>query len=617
MLQTMRHLAQSWAFKGLMLLLMVSFGIWGIGDIFKGNPMQRTVAKVGRLSISVQSLNREFEISLSEARRSLGPELTDKQARQLGILDQSLNALVEQAAVDQDIKRLGIDVDNQAVLAQLQAMPEFRTKDGSLDKDKLRQMLDRMNKSEADFFTSSRQDLARHQLVDAVDGNNKIPATIVDALYRARAQKHVFDIITLKNDSMGDIPAPSDKDLHDFYDQNAAKYAAPEYRAITIARLSTDDVAKDITITDDQLKKEYDVRAHASQSQVLQVVVQDEAKAKELSDAAKKSGNLPAAAKAMGLEAVAVDPSDIKTTLPALATAVGALKDGQVSEPVKTGLGWHVAQIGKMDFAGSKDELRENMKRDQAIDTATKLVNQLDDQLAAGHQLEDIADEMRLRLIKIPALDANGKTPEEKDPAELPDRADVLKTAFEQNSGDVSPIIDDHNGNYVVVRTDQITPSAPIPFDKIKDRIANDWKAAEQAKRAVAEADKIVKGLQSGKTAESFAGQNGIEVRSSKPISMLGDNDPSLPQAIVPQIMKMKKGEAIAMPLQDRQVVLRLAELIDADPATDANGRNKISGELATRTTREFTDEYLKYLRVLFPVEINESVLDSLRQQGG
>src|ERR1700761_5236274 len=100
MMQSMRNLAQSWVFKGLMLILIVSFGIWGIGDIFRGNPLQRSVAKVGKVGISVQDLDREFEQTMVRARQMFGPGLTPAQAKQAGLLDSSLNSLIERAQID-------------------------------------------------------------------------------------------------------------------------------------------------------------------------------------------------------------------------------------------------------------------------------------------------------------------------------------------------------------------------------------------------------------------------------------------------------------------------------------------------------------------------------------
>ena len=61
MLTSMRKLSKTWVFKGLMGLLVVSFGIWGIGDMFKGNQAQREVARVGGEKITVQALQLEFQ----------------------------------------------------------------------------------------------------------------------------------------------------------------------------------------------------------------------------------------------------------------------------------------------------------------------------------------------------------------------------------------------------------------------------------------------------------------------------------------------------------------------------------------------------------------------------
>ncbi len=137
---------------------------------------------------------------------------------------------------------------------------------------------------------------------------------------------------------------------------------------------------------------------------------------------------------------------------------------------------------------------------------------------------------MKMRLIKIPAIEGNGKTPDGKDPPEFPHKDDVLKAAFGQNAGETSPVMDDKNGNYYVVRTDDVTPSGAKPFDQVKNDVLAGWKAQEQAKLAAIEADKIVKGLRDGQRASSFAAQKGVDVRVSKPISLLGDNDPLCPK---------------------------------------------------------------------------------------
>ena len=146
--------------------------------------------------------------------------------------------------------------------------------------------------------------MAQQQLIDALQSGGKVPQMVIDDVYRARGQKRILDVVTVKNTAFTDIPAPDDKTLNDFYQKNAAQFTAPEYRTLTIASLSTDDVAKDIQVSDDDLKKAYDAKAteltHPERRDLLQVVVQDENKAKQLAAAAKASGNLAAAAKKHG-----------------------------------------------------------------------------------------------------------------------------------------------------------------------------------------------------------------------------------------------------------------------------------------------------------------------------
>lgn len=627
MLQSMRQLAHSWVFKGLMLLLVVSFGIWGIGDMFRGNALRRAVAKAGDESISMQELNRAFEQSLARARQVLGPDITAQQAKQMGMADRALNDLIENSLFDQDLKRLGIEAGDSAVFQQLMQMPQMKDKDGKFDKRILAAYLQQSGLGERSFLDQQRKTLASRQLLDALSTLPPLPTSMVKALYCARGQKRVFDVITLEDSSIKGIGTPDDAALRDYYQQNPKLFTTAESRGLTIATLATADILKDITVSDDQVKKEYDNKrdqlTEPEKRDLLQVVLQDEAKAKEVAESARASGNLVAAAKPTGREVIPLNQTEESGLFPELAKPVFALKQGGVTDPIKSALGWHVMQVRKITPAGIpsldaiKDKLRETMKNDQAADIATRQVNQLDDELAAGHALEDIAGEMKLHVVKIPAVDASGKTPDDKEPAELPHKDDVLKQAFGQNSGETSPVMDDKNGNYFVVRTDKISPSAVKSFDDVKPEVAAAWKAQEQVKRASAEAEDIAKGLREGKAASVFAAKAGVDVRVSKPISLLGDSDPALPKEILAQIMKLKKGEATVLPLNGKQMIVRLAQIVSVGDTVDPAAAGKISSELTNDATKGFADEYGKYLRVLFPVVIHQDALDGIAQQGG
>lgn len=626
MLQSLRDLAQSWIVKSLMLLLMISFSIWGIGDIFRGNALQKAVASVGDVDITVQQLNQLFERSLAEVRQRISPDLTAQQARQMGLLDKVLQQQITQQLIDMDIQRQGISVRPEAVLNMLASDPQLQTKDGKFNKPLFRQLLEQQRMSEGAFLAQGQLGLSRQILMNTFESAAMSPQLAVDALFKARAQKRILDVVVVDSSKMTkDIPTPDDQALRAFYDANQKLFAVPEYRAVTIGVLSVASIAKDVSISDEQIKKEYEAKREQLKRpelrDVVQVVLQDEAKAKQLTQQARVSSDLVMAAKNAHENAVPLDGMEPKNLMPDLSKAIFSLHEGAISEPIKTQLGWHVVQLKKIhpdgtpSFEQIRAKLKDEMIHEQAIEMATSSVNQIEDQLAAGHSLDDIADGFKLRLVKISAMDAKGMRPDGKEPPELPNKEQVLRDAFAQSVGDTTPATDDKSGDYYIVRTDDVTPAGTKSFDEAKDQVAQAWRAHQQMEKAQAKADKIVKALSDGAEVSSFNGDEGVSSRESEPLSLMGDMDKQFPSSLLPQASRLKKGEAVRGEVGDKQYVLRLSRVMEVDTSKPDPRKNMISREIKQASGEELVEQYIQHLRTVFPVKTNASLLDSLRQK--
>ena len=84
MLRGLRKASSNWLGKAVMAavvgFLVISFAIWGIGDIFRGFG-RSTVAKVGSTEIGVDQFRQIYNDHLQQLSRELGRPVTPDQAR--------------------------------------------------------------------------------------------------------------------------------------------------------------------------------------------------------------------------------------------------------------------------------------------------------------------------------------------------------------------------------------------------------------------------------------------------------------------------------------------------------------------------------------------------------
>ncbi len=130
MLESMRNAAQHTVGKAIMAVVMgliiVSFVIWGVGDMLRGFTASN-VATVGGAKISSQDFRYEFQRTLQQYQRRLRQPFTTEQARAMGLDRQVLQRMISEAAIDEEARRLGLDISDDALRAMITANPDFQT----------------------------------------------------------------------------------------------------------------------------------------------------------------------------------------------------------------------------------------------------------------------------------------------------------------------------------------------------------------------------------------------------------------------------------------------------------------------------------------------------------
>jgi len=623
MLQSMRDMSKSWIFKGLMSLLVVSFAIWGVGDMFRTHPGQRKVASVGKIEITAQDLNFRFQLTMPEARKVFGPDLSIAQAKQYGVMERALDIMMHEATFDQDAKRLGIQLSDQTIWRSIANMKELQDETGHFDQQRWNMVTRQSGLAESFFIDQKKRDMQRSTIVLAITDNATPPRLLIDNMYQARGAKRLLEIVALRNDSLKNIPTPSETDLKGYYEAHEEEFTAPEYRGVTVALLQNDEATKDIVISDEEIKKAYDTRSEElaipEQRDLVQIVFQDEAKATAFYDSLSKASSFADAAKAKGLTPVTLEKMDEKSILPELYTSVFAVEEGETTPPIKSELGWHVVLVKKIHEGGkptldqAQADLRKMLQEERAGDILARTVNQLDDSLAAGKTLEDIADSLKLRLVRFASLDGTGAGPDGKPVKDLPYAKTVVEQAYGLNAGEAGQVLDDGQGHYFVVRTDQIEPSHVMPFDAVKAKIIAAWTAEQQDVAAAAATEDMAQAMRAGENATHYASRPGVEIRLSKPLSQLGDTDKEIPADAIKEVFKLQKNDVITAQAPGKHLVLKLVDIVPVDAKKPEGSRTKVVDDLNSQLRLDILEQYENALRKVFLWHINMDVLNSLK----
>ncbi|SMH60152.1 peptidylprolyl isomerase [Azospirillum agricola] len=620
MLQFIRNFAGSWVVKILFVLLILSFGVWGIGDVFRSS-VPTTVAEVGKVAIERDALDQEFRRQMDRLRPMLGGNLTTEQAKQFGLLDQSLNALIQRTLFDLAAKDAGISVGPDVVKLRIADEPAFRNPQGQFDPNLFRSVLRNNQLTEEGYVAVVTRETARELVAGAVNAGVAAPKPLVQALYRFRGETRVAELVTLPNAAVGDVGVPDDAEITKSYEDHQVRFTAPEYRALTVAQLSPDALAKDIKIEDDQLRAAYDERSAEfgtpEKRTVQMVVVDDEAKAKAIAEAAK-TRSLTDAAKEAGIEPLTLD-NIARAELPELGDAAFALEQGKPSEAIKSALGWHVLAVtgiqagSTRSFEEVRDQLRAELQKEKALDAVFSIANRAEDQLASGASLDEVAQAQGLVVTKVAAIDSTGKAPDGKEAApNLPALKALLPTAFQLRSGAASNLTEGQGSVFTAVRVDSVIPAAVRPLAEVRDQVIADWQAAKRAELAAKKAEDIAAKLKQGaeQAAQTVATDAGASFAMTTPFTRDARSVEGLPGDLVRKLFDAKPGDVVSGASADAQVVARLKEVIAANPAADAAALGPIESTITQGIESDLMAQFGNALRGHYPVQIHRQRID-------
>ena len=624
MLNVLRKQAGSWVVKVLLMLLVVSFAVWGIGDVFFGGGQNPTVAKVGDTEISTGELSEAFNRSLSNLQRRLGTTIDREQAIQLGLMQQALQDLITRRLVALQARDMGITVADDTLRRLITEDPAFQSA-GQFDRSRFDQLLTVNGLSEQGYLASLRQDLVRTTLTGSIAGAVEAPEALVDAIYRYRHEQRRGRHLPIRSSAITDLPEPGEGDLTAYLEAQEERFTTPEYRKLTFVTLTAEDLIDEVAVAEGEIEAEYQARMERYRTPERRTVSQLLAPDRETVDKAAEQvamgASLAEVADALG-EGVNADDLGVITEgdlPPETAEVIFALGEGEVSQPVESPFGWHLFRVSAIEpevvvpLAEVHDELAEELALAEARDRLPALATQLDDELAAGTPLDEAAAAVGLTAKTLAAVDPQGRDTSGAPIADLPPWPEFLETAFATADGEVSLLEETDAGSYFVVGVDSVTAPRVKPVEEVRDAVAAAWTTERRQELARQRAEELVG--RSGEVASFDQLAQGLSVADIAPVKR---DDRGTAQGLSPAIVQAlfatepgTIGKQV-VPTATGFAIVATDEVIEADPSADPQGVEQLRGQLEAETRNDLLAQFEAALRRDYPVEIDPATINRL-----
>ena len=634
MLRGIHKVSSTWLGKGLLAVVLsfmvVSFAIWGIGDIFRGFGRNHAIS-IGRTEISPEQFRAYYNDQLRRISLRMRRPITSEQARALGLDRQILAQLVGDTTLDEQTHALRLAAGDADIVKLITSDPSFRGFNGQFDRTRFEELIREAGYNEPRYVDEQRRGMLRHQIAASLAGDLHVPVAAMTALDRYQNQKRSIEYLTLGPPQAGDIAAPAQDVLEKYFDEHKPLFRAPEYRKITLLTLSPAELAQPDKVSDADARKYYE--AHRSQygtperREVRQIVFANEQDANAARAQIAGGKSFDDIVKERGLKASDTDVGMVTKAAiidPAIGNAAFALKSGEISQPVNGSFGTVLLTVGKIEPGTEKsyEEVAEQIKRaiaeNQARSRIGELRDKIEDERAAGSTLGEAARKLGIKVAVIEAVDRAGDGPDGKPVPDLPKTPNVVGAAFNSDVGVDNDALQLQGGGYLYYSVDGITPSRERALDEVKSRVEQDWRNDQIAQRLKAKSDEMVGKLKEGGALAELASSNGLAIESAADLQR-GKPTDKVPAPLLEAVFATPKelpGSVEGGQLTERYV-FRVTAVEEPKLDTASAQGKTIATTLQNSYADDVSSEYLAHLERTIGVNVNQSVIDEVTGAGG
>ncbi|WP_454628060.1 SurA N-terminal domain-containing protein [Bradyrhizobium cenepequi] len=623
MLRGIRTASSNWLGKIIMALVMgvliVSFGIWGIADIFRGFG-QSTLAKVGSTEISTEQFRQIYTDRLQQMGRQFGRPLTPDQARAFGFDRQVLQQTIAEAALDEEARRMRLGQSDAETMRAIYNDPNFKGLNGQFEPQRFQAVIRQFGYTEQRYLAEQRRVGLRRQIAGTIGAGIEPPKTLIEALIRYQNEQRGIEYIKLGAAQAGTIDPPSPEALAAYFEDHKAQFRAPEYRKIAFVVVTPEEIGKWTEVSDEDAKKIFEQRraqlGTPEKREVSQIVFPNMEEAAAARARLTSAASFADLAKERNLNLSDVDLGMVaKSGIldPAVADAAFSLPSGEVSQPVQGRFGVALVKVGKIEpgttptYESMAGEIKKQIATERAREKVADLHNKMEDERGGGANLVEAAQKLGLAAVTIDAVDRSGRMPNGQLVANIPTGLDVVSQAFGSDVGvDNEPI--QFRGGYAWYDVLGVTPSRERNLDEVRDQVEAKWREDQIATRLREKATEIVKKVEAGGKLADEASALGVKLETADKFRR-DASLPGVPESVVSAAFRTAKdgvGQATGAGGGER-VVFRVTDVTVPPVDLASEEVKKLKEALQRGLTDEQVAQYVNKIETDIGTSINQA----------